>query len=266
MLFEGMTTVGLIAVGQLVMILRVYAIYNRSSRTLVLLLVLWAVQIIMSAYGLRTGYPAPLPKGLAGCILSGQGPLFPFVWISPLVTDTVIFSLTIYRTKHYLHHLISPSMSESVARALMILVRDGTMYFFFIFLANLMNTLIFFFAPTDVKEIAASFSQLLTSTMLSRLVLNLRSLSIVKDMTTTVSADLVFRNPALLQGSHGRSQQQHGAMGRKETSLWGKALNSLADESLGSISTGGKEMVDIHGDDVPLQRMGITSVCQAIRS
>lgn len=102
--------------------------------------------------------------------------------------------------------------------------------------------------------------------MLSRLVLNLRSLSIVKDMTTTVSADLVFRNPALLQGSHGRSQQQHGAMGRKETSLWGKALNSLADESLGSISTGGKEMVDIHGDDVPLQRMGITSVCQAIRS
>lgn len=31
-----------------------------------------------------------------------------FVWISPLVTDTVIFSLTIYRTKHYLHHLISP--------------------------------------------------------------------------------------------------------------------------------------------------------------
>lgn len=91
-----------------IMILRVYALYNRSLRILVFLLALWAVQIIMSAYGLRTGFreqpflflgklfwrsqAAPLPKGLPGkriyfsissflitdlgCILSGQGPLF----------------------------------------------------------------------------------------------------------------------------------------------------------------------------------------------
>ena len=92
-----------------IMILRVYALYNRSLRILVFLLALWAAQIIMSAYGLRTGYreqpflslgklfwrssqAAPLPKGLPGkriyfsissflttdlgCILSGQGPLF----------------------------------------------------------------------------------------------------------------------------------------------------------------------------------------------
>jgi hypothetical protein len=35
-------------------------------------------------------------------------------------------------------------MNETAAKAIMILVRDGTMYFFLIFLANLMNTLIFF--------------------------------------------------------------------------------------------------------------------------
>jgi len=39
-----------------IMILRVYALYNRSLRILVFLLALWAAQIIMSAYGLRTGY------------------------------------------------------------------------------------------------------------------------------------------------------------------------------------------------------------------
>lgn len=122
---------------------------------------------------------------VSGCILTGRDTLFrksanpgllrrififsaASVWIAPLITDSVIFFLTIYRTKHYLHHLLSPYvlvfmelskplsdgvpvvafflsfMSEAAARAIMILVRDGTMYFFLIFLSNLMNALIFF--------------------------------------------------------------------------------------------------------------------------
>jgi len=40
-------------------------------------------------------------------------------------------------------------MNEMTSKALLILVRDGTMYFFFIFLANLMNTLIFFVRHSD---------------------------------------------------------------------------------------------------------------------
>jgi len=58
-----------------------------------------------------------------------------------------------------------------------IFIRDGTLYFLAIFLANLMNTLFFFLAPLDLKAVGASFSQLITNVMISRLVLNLRSLS-----------------------------------------------------------------------------------------
>jgi len=38
-----------------------------------------------------------------------------------------------------------------------------------------MNTLIYFLAPLDLRALGASFSQLITSIMISRLVLNLRS-------------------------------------------------------------------------------------------
>jgi hypothetical protein len=77
-------------------------------------------------------------------------------------------------------------------RTMQIFVRDGTLYFLVIFAANLLNTLIYFvrlhvtnnripshlipqLAVEDLKAIGASFSQLITATMISRLVLNLRS-------------------------------------------------------------------------------------------
>ncbi|KAJ3561483.1 hypothetical protein NP233_g10166 [Leucocoprinus birnbaumii] len=256
---------GLLAVGQLVMILRVYAIYDRNIRVLAFLMVLWAAQIVISIYGLRTGFPAPLSKGLVGCILNGEGPLFPSVWIAPLVTDSVIFFLTINRTKHYLHHLLSPFMSEAAAKALMILVRDGTMYFFVIFMANLLNTLMFFLGPPDIKAIAASFSQLLTCTMLSRLVLNLRAVMSEKDSTTTTTRDddIRFRNPTFL--SRERTRRSLVSLGRQDTSsLWTKALDSLVDETLGAGPTDGLGGVggiqvtrEVVYGDVPMRRMSM---------
>ncbi|XP_006459595.1 hypothetical protein AGABI2DRAFT_177475 [Agaricus bisporus var. bisporus H97] len=128
--------------------------------------------------GLRTGFAVPLPPGLIGCILTDSNTLFPSLWIASLVTDSFIFLLTIYRTKENIGHLITSMMNGGASdRVVTILLRDGLMYYFLIFLANLMNCLIYFIAEPDLKSIGASFSQLLTCTMISRLVLNLRSLS-----------------------------------------------------------------------------------------
>ncbi|KAF9449493.1 hypothetical protein P691DRAFT_727899 [Macrolepiota fuliginosa MF-IS2] len=265
-LFEGMTTVGILAVGQLIMILRVYAIYDRSTRILVFLLMLWLAQIVISFVGLRTGYVAPLPKGLTGCILTGSDVLFPSVWIAPIITDSTIFLLTIYRTKHYLHHLLSPFMSEAAAKAIMILVRDGTMYFFLIMLSNLMNGLIFFLAPPDLKAIGASFSQLLTCTIISRLVLNLRSIS--RDgMHTTMEPgadEIAFYTPTCPDqeesGSSGFGMSRGGT-----TSFWKKALHSFSADPIYSIqsmnahgmtgtrATGGVEVSTEIVQDIPMQ-------------
>jgi len=166
--FEGGSTVGLVAVCELIMILRVYALYKRSRVILTSLLTLWVAQITISSIGLSTGFAITLPPGFVGCIFTGTSKIFPAIWLAPLITNSVMFFLTLYQSKEF---LINPSH----APLLHIFVRDGTLYFLVIFMANLLNTLLYFLAVDDLKAIGASFSQLITATMISRLVLNLRS-------------------------------------------------------------------------------------------
>ncbi|KIM42725.1 hypothetical protein M413DRAFT_122455 [Hebeloma cylindrosporum] len=153
-----------------IMILRVYALYRRSLPILIFLMILWATQIAVSAIGLHTGYRVPLPPMLVGCILTGDSPIFPSLWVSPLITDSCIFILTLWRTRQYIK-------DSGTAPTVYIFVRDGALYFLVIFLANLMNTLVYFLAPVDLRALGASFSQMITAVMISRLVLNLRSVS-----------------------------------------------------------------------------------------
>jgi len=166
--FEGASSATLIAVCQLIMIIRVYALYHRSLAIIIFLMILWATQIIVSAIGVHTGYRVPLPPMLRGCILIGDSPVFSLLWVGPLVTDTCIFALTLWRTRMYIIDTVGrgPTMG--------IFIRDGIFYFLVIFLVNLMNTLLFFLAPVDLHALGAPFGQLLTNVMVSRLVLNLR--------------------------------------------------------------------------------------------
>jgi len=55
-----------------------------------------------------------------------------------------------------------------------LLLRDGVLYFVMIFAVNLLNTLLYWLAPEDLKALGASFSQIITSIMIARLQLNLR--------------------------------------------------------------------------------------------
>ncbi|XP_006460428.1 hypothetical protein AGABI2DRAFT_117376 [Agaricus bisporus var. bisporus H97] len=269
-LFEGACTVAIIAgeqgpnlpriieakniyftVGQMIMILRVVAIYERSKRVFAFLFFLWAFQIIISAVGLKTGYPVPLPSGLVGCILTGHGMLYPSVWISPLVTNLCIFLLTIYRTKHYIRPLFSPLVSEAASRTIVILVCDGTMYFFVIFLANLMNALVYFLAESDLKAIGASFSPLLTCTVVSRLVLNLRSLSDDVDGTIPAIEDsIVFNAHRCHRNSFGSYRAPRRQL--QSTSIWSKALDDFTEDDTQFASESGHVTVV----DVPLQQLG----------
>ncbi|KAF9459767.1 hypothetical protein BDZ94DRAFT_1312144 [Collybia nuda] len=145
----------------------VYALYAHSLRILFFLMTLWIVQLVMGFIGIANGFPVPLPPGLVGCIFTSTNTLFSAQWVFPLVTDAVVFGLTLWRSGSYLMSGNAPTLHR--------FARDGIMYFFVIFMANLMNTLIYFLAPGDLKAVAAAFSKLITSTMVSRLVLNLRA-------------------------------------------------------------------------------------------
>lgn len=152
------------------MILRVYALYGRSIRILGFLMILLVVQVTLSAIGLSSTFRAPLPPPLVGCILTGTAKLLSTVWLTPLITDTCICILTLWRAREYI-------VRSRHTPTLHVFVRDGLLYFLVICMVNLFNTLMYFLATNDLKAIGASFSHMLTSTMISRLVLNLRSVA-----------------------------------------------------------------------------------------
>jgi len=159
----------LVAVCELIMILRVYALYGRNLWVLSGLMFVWVVQVVVSSIGLTTGKPVLFDNGIIGCILSGDSKLFPVIWITPLITDFIVFVLTLYRSRDYFRH-------GSNIRTLQKFVRDGTVYFFVICMANLLNVLVYFLSPaSDLRTLGASFSQIITSVVISRMVLNLRS-------------------------------------------------------------------------------------------
>jgi hypothetical protein len=93
------------------------------------------------------------------------------LWAAPLFTDACIFFLTLWRTARYYRK------KHAHMSTVQLVLRDGTIYFAVIFSANLMNTFIYFLAPEDLKAMGASFSQILTAIMISRLQLNLRRVS-----------------------------------------------------------------------------------------
>jgi len=165
--FAGATTLCLVAVAELSLILRVHAIYLGNKYILMFLLPLLLLQVVFSGYGVSHGMRVPLPDGFPGCVLTGRDQWIAALWAAPLLTDTCIFILTILRTIRYRRQNIHMTTMQ-------VILRDGTIYFALIFSANLMNTLIYFLAVEDLKAMGASFSQILTAIMISRLQLNLR--------------------------------------------------------------------------------------------
>ncbi|KAI0765097.1 hypothetical protein C8Q74DRAFT_1286150 [Fomes fomentarius] len=198
------------AVG-LIFILRLYSIYSKSSLVLYSFSALLVIELAIKIWAFTDGVMLQLPPGFVGCILTGKSspgdriiytwvaelvfgmdiylfssssycartPLTICIWLrSPLrailcatiVTDSAVFFATLYRTiQLYRRTIIGEALS-----LIAVIMRDGIMYFAAIFVSNLVTVLIFVFATNDLKVINASFSTLITSLMVSRLMLNLR--------------------------------------------------------------------------------------------
>lgn len=86
-------------------------------------------------------------------------------WGGLLAFDVTVFVLTLYK---------AAKMGYNTP-LIQILVRDGSLYFVVLFLVNLANILTLHFAPTLLKNSATPLTNVLSSTLISRLMLRLRS-------------------------------------------------------------------------------------------
>ncbi|GLB38920.1 hypothetical protein LshimejAT787_0600820 [Lyophyllum shimeji] len=153
-----------------VFIIRLYAIYSRSTAVVVVGALCLAGEIGVKIWSFTDGTHLKLPEGLVGCILVGRHDYrFVCTWIVELAFDSVVFFATLYRVIEH-----NRMRHGTALNLLNLILRDGVMYFGVIFVANLLTVLMFLLAPPDIKAMNASFSTLITSLMVSRLILNLR--------------------------------------------------------------------------------------------
>ncbi|KAF7760642.1 hypothetical protein Agabi119p4_10051 [Agaricus bisporus var. burnettii] len=88
-------------------------------------------------------------------------------WI-PLMYDTVVFALTLYRTVPPLRNATNTS---TIIRRLF---EDGLLYYTVILAVTLVLTTMLIKSPEGIRQIAAQTEQLITVAMMSRITLNLR--------------------------------------------------------------------------------------------
>lgn len=171
-----------------VLIARTFALYNRSRRVLVALIILGCVLVATTFIATNVKTIAVTANASSehtafGCDLSltaEQGLRSAVGWFAMLCLDTTIFALTVIKSvqiRHSIHNGL-----------LQVLIRDGSMYYAILVVANIANILTFM-APNigdSNRGLATTLTNALSTTLISRICLNLRDPSLLQTDTRRI--------------------------------------------------------------------------------
>jgi len=168
---EYMITIGQVIIG-ICLLLRTYALYGRTRLMLAILTMTALAEMVYVVWQTVAEKGSSTPSsisGFEGCLL----PIGPqassqlrSLWIDQLCFDVLIFALTLYKAVQ--------AFRGGGSSILSIMLRDGTIYFGVMIITAIVGIIDFGFFPSYVRGVTASFGNVLASTMLSRLMLNLR--------------------------------------------------------------------------------------------
>ncbi|KAF9524115.1 hypothetical protein CPB83DRAFT_861778 [Crepidotus variabilis] len=170
--YEGCTVAIAVEVVGLMMLLRINALYPKQRWIVMGLGTILFVETVMNVWLISRGEPVVhnSSSGIHACSMVFDPTISvaasSSAWI-PLVYDTIIFALTLYRT-------VPSIMREEASYILKRLLEDGLLYYSVIFAVTFILTFMIVAAPPGTKNIAAQTEQLITVAMMSRITLNLK--------------------------------------------------------------------------------------------
>jgi len=167
--WHGVSNLLGVLIGQLILMARVYAVYNRNKKVLAVLAALFVAQVACLPLVLHVGNyigTATIP-GLTGCYASSRPALYFLVTFPSLIYDTILCLLMVYQAwKIYKDGSNYPLMT--------VLIRDSVLYFFTNFSITLVNCLIVALAPHIIGKVALGWLVAVPCALGSRLLLNMR--------------------------------------------------------------------------------------------
>jgi len=170
--WSGLPIVLAIVTVELMLILRVHALYNQNKRILVLLIMLFIGNIlgflVGAIYLVKHMSEAPSSVGqiFVGCQRT-LPPLFYAEWIPLLVFESLIVILTMYKALAYRRYI----------PALRVLARDSMIYFSVVFLFLMNNVLFARFTRESLRGMWVQPATLASCLAVARMTLNIREFS-----------------------------------------------------------------------------------------
>ncbi|GJE87391.1 hypothetical protein PsYK624_034740 [Phanerochaete sordida] len=166
-IIEGTSAVLLVIVVEIILILRIYAMYTANRRLLYVLVPTFVAQMTIMAASL--GVSLPQMRDSAHC----ADVVFPpkssrTGAIASVAFEGVLVALTLCR------YFIARAEGWGRAGLMTILVRDGVWAFVLLFVANLANTLFFTIAPATLAALGFPWLLALLGALGPRLILNIR--------------------------------------------------------------------------------------------
>ncbi|KAH9960210.1 hypothetical protein BC827DRAFT_1376884 [Russula dissimulans] len=182
-------------------VVRVYAMYGKNRRLLGVFVITAVISVVTGAGAILASYykggdVLPVLSSFGGCLTfmpSSKGRFYDIAWVGVSFSDSVIFSLTLYKAL---------KIGRGV-QLLDVIVRDGTMYFLYepfslltgktlttpnrvLFIMNLVNIFNLRFSSPFLRSSTATVTNVLSATLVSRLVLNLReqNATLMQEFTT----------------------------------------------------------------------------------
>ncbi|KAH9854767.1 hypothetical protein C2E23DRAFT_725762 [Lenzites betulinus] len=171
--YEGSMTVIGINVAALMMLLRIYAMYERNKLIVGFVTALFIVELGVNAWLLTNGIGTlPSMVSIHACgkltgVACSKGPIASASAWLPLLFDTVVLILTLNRT-------YTGIMNPTAGRIMRTLLKEGLMYYSVIFVITLILTLMIVSAPDGLKNVTAQTEYLMTVAMMSRITLHLK--------------------------------------------------------------------------------------------
>jgi len=178
------------------LIMRMYALYDRSRKVLALYIVVAAAIVFGACWAMLGGkkeknLDVQAKIGCAPNMSRERAIRLGAAWVGMFAFDSLVFCMTLYKS------IVLPRPIG--VNILDILFRDGAIYFGVIVGSNLANVLTYMLGGPFTRGIATSFTNIISSVMISRLVLNLRHPSLRRRASFTSAADMTYSNFTFVQ-------------------------------------------------------------------
>ncbi|KAL4244458.1 hypothetical protein ABKN59_008693 [Abortiporus biennis] len=182
-----------IVIAQLVtsvtLLLRTYALYDRSRKILAVILVIGFPLIGLIIWSVVTQHADSLTT--IGCVVIGTRDVqskLGFAWVALIAYEMLIFILTVMKTYRERNTTYRTTVGH-VGSLMELMCRDGAVYFAIMVCCSTANTVTFYMAPPVLQGCLSRLASSVSVSLISRLIINLRKQYFARRQATNTSLD-----------------------------------------------------------------------------